>query len=162
MVGKITPVYIPKPVGILGYDGTDFYAVKVDAAGNLVLGSKLESGDQHMGFKATVNLGTQATISGANGYIETTAVPAGEIWVLSRILARDSTTATTLHEYQTNDGAAQLRFSVQRGTFGISYVTETVGLVYLSAGDKVRVTFTGGAANDTCVIWVHGYSMTKV
>ena len=157
MVGKVTPIYIPKPVGVLGWDGTDFWAVKVDTSGRLCV----RGSDQLFSFKAPVHVGTQAVISGAGGYIESSAVPAGEIWVLQRMLARDTTTATTQHEYQTNQAGAVLRFAIVRGTFVAQYVTETVGELYLAEGDKVRVTFVGGAAADTCVIWLHGYSMTK-
>ena len=162
MVGKITPVYIPKPVGMLGWDGTDFHALKVDAAGNLVLGSKLESGDQLFAHKAGVYDFSHGVPSGANGYRMSTLVPASTIWVITAISAHDNTTANTRHLYQlVHAGTDQIIYELT-AAIAIGRASSLQCELYLGPGDFIRAFFVGALANDACRLNILGYAMTKV
>ena len=95
MVGKITPVYVPKPAGMLCWDGTDFWAVKGDSSGQLKVKVISPGNDQLMSYKSSLYSESYGAISGANGYRDSAAVPAGEVWHVTVITAYDTNTTTS-------------------------------------------------------------------
>ena len=182
MVGKITPVYIPRPVGILIWDGADFWAAKGDADGHLqvdaltaatgldALLNALQSvntdklivkgQDQLFSFKSGVADKSQGAPSAAGGYRESTAVPVGAIWVITQIAAFDNTTANTIHNYYLYRGGAYYDLYELRATIAIGQRSSLHSQIYMIADDTIRVMFTGSLAEDVCILAISGYSMT--
>ena len=161
MVGRIEPVYVPKPAGMLGWDGTDFYALKVDSTGNLVLANALKNGDQLFSYKSNVLDRATGLISGAGGYYESSVVPAGDVWVITNIVAVDWTSTCTEHIYEIRSGGLGYNIYVIQAAFAIKQRSWLGTQIYLEAGEWLRVYFTGALANDTIYIFLTGHSMTK-
>lgn len=157
MVGKITPVYIPKPVGILGWDGTDFYALKVDSTGRL----RVRGEDQLFSVKASMVDSSSGTPSAANGFRASTAVPANTIWVVTLISQVDNNTANTAHAANLWRGGVSYNIDHFLAAFAVAQRSTLVCQLLLETGDQIRGYFIGSLATDTCVLTLHGYSMTK-
>jgi hypothetical protein len=157
MVGKLTPVYIPMPAGLLGWDGTDFYALKVDTTGRL----RVRGEDQLISYKDQVVTQSYGVPSGANGYRESAIVPASAVWVVTHIASQDDTTATTTHRYFVRHGGADYGLYTNSAALGIGGTSSLATRLYLVAGDTIKVFFTGALAGDMCGVWVYGHSMTK-
>jgi len=196
----IIPVGAPSPRSVLGYDGADYYVLRVDATGHAqvdVLASDLPAGaataahqvtqntalqlidnlvnalqsvatdrlkvrgeDQLFTFKGVLASRNEGAISGAGGYIESGAVPAGEIWVLTNVVATDGTTATTAHTaYVMHDGATVYLYEA-RAAYAADVKSSWGGHAYLDVGDTVRVYFTGGLVADTVRVDILGHRMT--
>jgi len=116
--------------------------------------------DQLFSFKGVLGITGEAVISGANGYIESIAVPAGEIWVVSTILARDNTSPTTRIILVNRHDGASITVNDEIRAFGALDWSVWGGHTYMDQGDVVRASFIGGQAGDTCRIDVSGYRMT--
>ena len=157
MVGRITPIYVPKPVGMLGWDGTDFWAVKVDTSGRV----QVRGSDQLFSFHDRLHIAISATVSGANGYISSGAVPAGVVWVITQAGARDNTTATTSHYYCVYDGATLAYVYELKGTIVQWQMSSLHSQIYLKEGDSLRVYFQGSTSTDNAWLGINGYIMTK-
>jgi len=199
-MGAIKAEIAGKILTLLGYDGTDFYNLKVDADGHLqvdCLSSALPAGaateakqdteiatlelialirnalqsvdtdrlivrgeDQLFSIDGVVWKTRDAVISGANGYIDSDAVPAGKIWIITTIKILDLTSPTTLHYFNVkHEGTVYGFYSVEQA-FGAGDPSYFKGQVYLTAGDTFRFNFTGGLVGDRCYTWIGGYQMT--
>ncbi len=153
---EIVPKEAPDPRSLLGYDGTNFYVLKVDSDGRL----HVRGEDQLFTYKGRLASHRRGIISGADGFYDSNSPPAGEIWVVTNVAAYDRITATTSHAYYTPEGVDLIAFRRQTEAFGIGIFSEYHGLVYLEEGDVVRVHFTGALAGDDCVVQLTGQIMT--
>lgn len=117
--------------------------------------------DQLFSYKDKLISTRTATISGANGYVESSAPPAGEVWCVQRVSAKDATTATTAHSLRHNSGGTIVTFDDRIAALALNVFSHGAEIVYLEAGDVVRVAFTGGAAADLCTVTLVGNTMTK-
>jgi len=195
---------IPAPGGAprlcYGWDGTDWRAMLLDAAGNLqvdVAASALPTGaataahqvtqntslalieklekalesvatdrlqvrgeDQLFSFDVAISEKRTAAISAAGGFIATIAVPAGKIWLLTTIVVKDITSATTSHGYTVFDTVDLIEFYRETSAFGAGVGSYWGGQLYMNAGDKVYVYLSGGLVGDSCQIHYTGYQMT--
>lgn len=164
----------------LGWDGTTLTRIQTDSSGRLeiiIQGSALPSGaatsakqdtlagkfkDQVFSFKgklldAVTNGDTAAGDIGLAG----TTVPAGEVWVVTSVLAINTVTVpTSIYLYVVDDGseAAFRRGDTPSITAGLSWS----GHLYLVTGDKVNATFMGCALHDVIHLQTLGYKMTAV
>ncbi|GAJ19150.1 unnamed protein product, partial [marine sediment metagenome] len=91
MDGKVTPKRMPSPRTALGYDGTDFHALKVDSKRRL----SVRGEDQLFSYKEPLLNTRNAAISGADGYSNSNTVSEGEVWVVTSVSAIDMTSPTT-------------------------------------------------------------------
>lgn len=183
MVGKITPVYAPRPTAVLGWDGTDFCVIKIDVNGHLQVDAltaatgldallnalksvntdklHVEGADPLFSYKNNLVGAWSGAISGANGYLESAAVPASMVWVITGMSVWDATTATTVHSYNINRSGTLYCFYEARAAFAIGQHSSALLNVFLGEADKLRVYFTGGLAANTCNINVVGYTMSR-
>ena len=102
----------------------------------------------------------QAVISAANGYVESNAPPADEIWCIQRISCKDITTATTNHSLRYNKAGTVAIFDERPGTYAANAVSHGPEIIYLDPGDVIRVVFTDGVAGDQCRVDLLGSIMT--
>jgi hypothetical protein len=179
---KIIPLTIFNPRSLLGYDGTDFRMVKIDTDGQLsvvvdnqltdlanllnalksVNTDKLQvrGSDQLISYKGRLCSEKGGAISGNGGYLASAAVPADTIWHVTRLYGYNETTATTVHIWNVSFGNHNYPFYRQAASFGTSIPSLCECDLWLVEGDVIRLYFTGGLANDTCRLWVHGHTMS--
>ena len=153
---EIVPPGAPGPVSVLGWDGANFYVLRVGLAGRL----QVRGEDQLFSFKAVLAESLTWTISGNDGYLDSDVVTDGEIWVVTNIVVMDNTTATThviitiIHDGTECNVYAELR------AFAAAERCVWTGLITLDPDDWVRARFIGGLAGDSITIDILGYRMT--
>ena len=117
--------------------------------------------DQIVTYKAPLGTMREATISGNNGYVDSDAVSAGEVWRVERIITRDTTTATTAHECRCSVGGTFYHLDVISANLAANVYQYHYTPCYLEAGEKIRIFFTGSKAGDTCRVVLGGFRFTK-
>jgi hypothetical protein len=157
MVGKITPVYIPKPAGMLGWDGTDFHAVRTDTKGRV----QVRGEDQLVSYTESLYDESYGQVSGAGGYRESLAVPANTVWHVTALSASDDTRATTQHAYAVYIGAHYYKVANPLATYVTGQMSYLLTDLWLEAGATIRVIYIGSLALDACGLWVHGHTLKK-
>jgi len=155
MAGRIDPLYIPKVAGVVGWDGTNFHALKCNTAGNLRIDALLGSGDQLFSYQESLLHLTKTTVTGANGHADTTAVPVGEIWHVTHVCGVDWTKATTAHVYRLTRGGETYVFHDITQAFAIGARHTLQCDLYMDPGDVLQVWFTG--ANNADVAWIYAF-----
>ena len=116
--------------------------------------------NQLFSMKGVLALYRSAVISGADGYIDSNSVPAGEYWIVTTIMGGDATTAPTMMRlWNRHDGVA-VCIHEEIKAFAIAERTEWAGHTCLDQGDNIRIGCIGGLAGDTCFIEISGYRMT--
>ena len=161
MVYTITPNYIPKPAGMLCWDGANFWAVKGDASGRVAVNALSVTPDQLPSYKSSLYSESYGAISGANGYRNSAAVPAGEVWHVTAITAYETNRTTSEQNYSIIIDDHNYWLYQVVGTLGAYVHTQWYGELWLEAGAFVRAYFIGSAAGDTVGLWLHGQRMTK-
>lgn len=245
MTGKVTPKRLPSPRTMLGWDGTDFFALKVDGSGHLQIdiltiplpddaatdtalkavrdrigaltspaagsvnarlasmyvslqlidnlpaalrtvganaliaagtdsvgahhdirtdtsGRPIVRGmDQLFSFHDTLEVEYHGNPNVDNGYIESAAVPAGELWVIRSIVAHDFATANSAHAHARMIGEDIKIFGAITQALAAGENSNWIGMQILRATETVRTYFTGSVVADTCDVWLNGYIMTK-
>lgn len=157
MDGKVTPKRMPGPRTALGYDGTDFHAVKTDADGRPIVRGE----DQLHSFDEPLHVANYGKITAANGSRDSLGPGAGVVWVVTRIVAYDDTSPTTRHQYWVYRNATGYPYHAEIAEFAAAQWSEDSTWLHLVQGDLVRVYLAGGAANDDCNVVLHGHIMTK-
>jgi len=152
----VYPEHVPRPRCVLCWDGLAYRAVACDGGGRV----QVRGEDQLFSFKSVLAISTVGVPSGANGYIATPAVGAGEIWVVTTIAGYDLTGALTSIRFITIHDAVIVHLREERRAIAASEVISWSGHTYLDAGDSVRAYFTGCLVGDTVVVDVSGYRMT--
>jgi hypothetical protein len=121
---------------------------------------KVRGEDQLFSYKGSLENTRTAVISGAGGYCDSNTVPAGEVWCVRRVSAKDNTTATTAHAIYTALGGTSTTTDDRVAALALNVWSHGDCEMYLDAGDAARVAFTGGLAGDTCRVTLHGHIMT--
>jgi len=121
---------------------------------------KVRGEDQLFTFKGGLAVRALYVLTAANGAVETTVVPAGEIWVVTTMTAANTVRASTRVVLSArHDGAAYSARSEDKA-WGIDERIGWAGHVYLDVGDSILATFIGGQIGDLCVLDILGYRMT--
>lgn len=116
--------------------------------------------DQLVSVKAGLWSLRSAAISGANGFVDSNPVGAGEYWKVTVICCFDSTTANTAHYWSVvHDGVAYW-IGHDIHAFAIAERDNWRGEVWLDPEDFVRCNFVGGLAGDSCTVVLCGHRMT--
>jgi len=116
--------------------------------------------DQLFTFKGVLALRSYGPVSRAGGDRDSAAVPAGEIWVVTSVVAGDTTTATTRQYIMNRHNGADVNIHDEIRAFTTSERIRWSGHTYLDVGDVIRVGFIGSLAGDNCVVDITGYRMT--
>jgi len=117
--------------------------------------------DQIHSFKDIARVVAVDTVSGADGFLDTPPVPAGQIWVITNVRAVDGTTPTTDHWYIARTLAFDYEFDRQTAAFAAGLPSFSHNWVWLKQNDVIRVQFIGSLAGDICAITAIGHVMTK-
>lgn len=121
---------------------------------------QVRGSDQLISFAGVLSNAVSTAISGAGGFVASGAVPAGKLWKVTGISARDDTTApgkvriTAYH-----DSVAYMLEEVPTGLAANDW-TSWDGEVWLDVSDTIRVYFASGLAGDNCRVEIHGMIMT--
>ncbi len=183
MTYQITPYGVPRPAGMLGYDGTDFPAVRVDADGHLqidvlALTTALEDllhalksvntdqlqvrgQNQLISYLASLYDESYGNPSGAGGYRDSAAVAAGQVWHVTSVVVHDATRALTGYSVSQYIGAHNYWFAGATVAIGAGAYYQVLTDIWIPAGGKIRCYFVGSLAADTVGLWVSGHTMTK-
>jgi len=117
--------------------------------------------DQHFSYDKPLEVGVTGNPSADDGYLASTAVPAGVVWIITNVVAQDITTPLTAIRLASRSGAGTINFyAITRAIVAGEYVPWG-GFVALETGDTIRAYFEGSLAADTCWVWLTGYVMTK-
>lgn len=154
---NVIPNHVPSPRTMLAWDGTAYRPPLIDNTGRIQVRGK----DQLISYLASLLSKTTGVVSGAGGYLESAAVPAGELWHVTHVACRDVTTATTKHLYTVVRGAIGHNFFEQTAAFGIGQRSYMLTDLWMEEGDVIRCVFTGSAALDQCDVGLLGHTMTK-
>jgi len=179
MVDYILPRQSPNPGAALGWDGTDFRVVTVDAAGNLQvdvvspdgLAGALQSvatdrlivrgEDQLFSFKDEYHENVWIDNAAAgNNTILGSVVPVGDVWVITSLLAYNETSACTRIHVGIRVGV-MIRFLNHNQTCAVYEAAAWTGWVPMCAGNRVQSDFVGCVLNDNLSFHIHGFKMTK-
>jgi len=156
MVDYIIPEGAPMPRAMLGWDGADYRVPRMRADGAL----QVRGEDQLFSFKGVLVETRTAVVSGASGYIESIVVPAGEVWVVTTLAARDSTSPITSIYFQARHDGVNVEVYSEWGAFVAYQSAVWSGHTYLDPGDTIRVGFAGSLVGDSCILDITGYRMT--
>ena len=177
-MGRLLTATMGKIATLLGFDGANFHAVKVDTDGKLqvdVLTTGLPTGaataanqttllgkitDQLPSYLGMLAERTVATISGAGGYIVSGAVPAGEVWHVTIMQAADNTSASTRTRWILSHNAVLLVVGEEHSALPRYQAAFWYGDLWLEPGDVMRVYYEGALAGDSCEVVLLGYRMT--
>lgn len=98
--------------------------------------------------------------SGDSGYVQSSAVPSGEVWHVTNIAVTDTTTAVT--RVLAGQFAASVDYRIDAETLALAagdWWTRRTDL-WLDVGDRIRFTLTGCLAGDTVTVDILGLRMT--
>lgn len=121
---------------------------------------QVRGSDQLISLKAGLWQLRTAVVSGANGYVDSPVVGAGEFWIVTTICSFDSTRPTTGHYWAVvHDGTAYWIGHDLR-PFATAERDNWRGVTYLDTGDYIRCYFTNSQAGDSCTVVLTGHRMT--
>ena len=142
--------------GIWGWATDQWRRLSADAAGRL----QVRGEDQLFSFRGVLANDRSAVVNAANGYVDSHACPAGEIWCVTNLRAFDQDNATTRHRYLLHHDGASYGFGETVADFAFSDPSYWHPFVWLDQGDTIRIYFQGALATNTCTIHLTGYRMT--
>jgi len=116
--------------------------------------------DQLFSFKGALAAHASGLISGANGYIESPAVPAGQIWKVTGVAAYLGPRASTRFSLMNFHNAVAYAFHADYRTIAAAEICSWSGEQWLDPGDTICAYFTGAVAADGAGIWLTGHVMT--
>lgn len=177
MAENIFPRHAPHPTAVLGYDGTNFYVLNVDADRHLqidVLTSGLPLGAATAANQATLlsrvpdvlfnfhdNLRERYIdpAAGSDDHVEYSAAPsAGEVYVVTAVFAQDLT--RDIDHIQMGVLQAGVHTHVARYVpTAIADPFQWTGHLYLIPGCQIYCIFQGSLINDVLHLYVHGHKM---
>ena len=103
--------------------------------------------------KAMVKPGSGATV------LDSSAVPAGKMWVITAITAYNNDANMTRLELGKLTGGGNYRLKLKKDPIQYDGI-DWQGSVVLKAGDKIRSIHDGGAADNTIKLYIVGYEIT--
>jgi len=199
-MAEIIPSTAPAPISVLGFDGTDFYVLKLDSDGHLqidVQTSALPTGaatlaeqqtqtatlelialirnalqsvatdrlkvrgeDQLFTFKASLDDRVYKTNADVViNWLISTEVPAGEVWVVTRIvLYNDTSNTTALLLFYDAEHPSRLIDQALNPPARTPLVVSTP--IILEAGTDIVARLDGCTAGDDIYLMLYGYTMT--
>ena len=116
--------------------------------------------DQHFSIKGVLAVRSSGNPSGADGYLESPGVPAGEYWIVTTVAAMDNTTALTGIEIHNRHNAINYALREEVRAIAIGEYASWGGHTYLDVDDVIRVYYPGCLAGDTVYLQITGYRMT--
>jgi len=116
--------------------------------------------DQLVSVRGVLQSYLLGTITGADGYIESAAVPAGRIWVVTTIASRNSSRDLTGMGFRVYDGAVTYPIYEDRRAIVNGEYASWSGHTYLEAGDTIRVQHQGAQDGDGANVTLTGHVMT--
>jgi len=116
--------------------------------------------NQLFSFKGALQVYFGGAVSGADGYADSPVVPAGEVWVVTTIAARDVTRTLTGVEMTNYHVGYDYRVHHLVQTIPVDVSVCWGGHTYLGVDDFVRVYYEGSLAGDIVVVHLTGYRMT--
>ena len=153
---QVLPSHVPAPRCVIGWDGTAYRAFAVDASGR----ASVRGEDQLFSFQGVLAVLTAGSSSGDEGYIESPAVPAGQVWVVTAITVEDRSRALTEVEFSLYHDAVVYVFGAVYRAIATGESVSWSGHVYLDEGDTIWGYMTGCQAGDECWMRCLGYRMT--
>lgn len=95
--------------------------------------------------------------AGTNTLVGAT-VPAGEVWVVTSIIAYNTTSANSFLSIIIYNGVTNYNLTRKKDAVA-NVVEQWIGNVYLEEDDRVRIAFDGCTLNDDLYAFILGYKM---
>ncbi len=116
--------------------------------------------DQLHTYQDTLEIYVTGDLTEADGYLETAAVGAGDVWVITNIILENADRNITSSRWCRFSGAVAYCFGCVTRAVPLAERTCWYGWEWAKATDTIRGEFVGGQIGDTCHMWVTGYKMT--
>lgn len=116
--------------------------------------------DQLFSFAGPIDSVTTGQPSGASGYKDSHPVPAGQIWVVTTVAARDRSAALTHTVIAVRHAGFDVTLKGELRAIAQWEWVSWSGTTYLTEGAVIRVTFSGCGAGDTVDVHTNGHVMT--
>lgn len=117
--------------------------------------------DQIHSYQDTLEIYVTGDLTEADGYLETAAVPAGDVWVITNIILEDEDGGISSVRWCRFSGGVRYCFGcVTRAIPAVERVCYH-GFQWAKEGDTIRGQFIGAGLGDTCHMWITGHVMTK-
>lgn len=177
-MSPVYPLDAPMPVAVLGWDGTDFRALLVDAAHRLQIDLVDAAGiqdalqsvatdrlivrgeNQLFSLKDKLNIRVDFPSTGADPEIlNTGAVPGGEWWIVTHAMIVNASGASTVCYIASITGATIYALNEVSAMTAHNAVVWN-GWIVLEDDDLIRARFGGTAGGDSLSLNVHGFRMT--
>lgn len=117
--------------------------------------------DQLFTLADTLQVYVTGNPSGVDGYLESPAVGAGDIWCLTNVIVEDEDTDLTSSRVCRFSGGVGYCFGCTTRAVPKTDRVCWHGWEWAKEGDTIRATMLGCLAADTCHLWITGYKMTK-
>lgn len=156
-MGDIFPGHAPHPRAMLGWDGTSYRVLAVDAAGR----PEFRGENQPHTFADTLEIYVTGALTEADGYLETAAVPEDVVWVITNIILENEDRNITSSRWCRFSAAVVYCFGCVTRAIPLAERTCWHGWEWAKEDDTIRGQFVGGQIGDTCHMWITGYTMSK-
>lgn len=116
--------------------------------------------DQLFSIKSTLADHHVDFISGADGFVRSPAVPAGQYWIITTISVRDITSPVTKIHMSNRHDNVNVPIHEEIRAFAAGDRCSWAGTTILDPDDQLHVNYIGGLAGDTCTLDYTGYIIT--
>jgi len=121
---------------------------------------RVRGSDQLHSFKGVLALRGVFSLSAPNGSQTTAAVPAGEIWYVTTIVAANLTRAMTQLLISTLHDASEVDIYSETRAIAAGERPSWSGLTILDESDTILAYYIGGQAGDLIILSITGFRMT--
>ena len=111
------------------------------------------------GYNDTLHDKKTVTSTGTSATMDSSAVPAGEIWIVRQVSGGSGSRQATLLDCQIYEAATTLHGLGAVQPVGTSWTLCRETEVILKATDQIRGIFYGVANGDSVSMTIHGYKM---
>ena len=176
---EILPPTAPMPRSFLGWDGTRFRVFTLDPLGHLQadvlsmpdLGRAFHSAgedrlvvrgeDQLHSYQDTLDIHVTGDLTEVDGYLESGAVGAGDVWVITNIILENEDAGLTATRWCRVSGGVVYCFGCETRAIPAAERLCWHSWEWAKEDDTIRGQFVGGGIGDTCHMWITGHVMTK-
>ncbi len=153
---EILPSHVPSPRTALFWDGTAYRPGRIADDGTL----QVRGEDQLHSFQDTLEVYVTGALTAADGYLESPAVPAGDLWVITNIILENATRNITSSRWCRVSGGVVYCFGCVTRAIPLAERTCWYGWEWAKPSDTIRGEFVGGQIGDVCHMWITGHRMS--
>lgn len=116
--------------------------------------------DQLFSFAGVLAIARTTGLSANDGFINTGSVPAGQIWIITAVHARNNARPTTECHLILRHNAVSYHFQEVVAALAQGQGTPWAGYIQADQDDQIRFESIGGLNGDSCTLELLGHIMT--